>query len=75
MAVLLQDSMGSTDSLPFPPEQPVLLSLAADASAGIPAANSIVPPAYWSPGGNQTLLFLFLLWIYAGDRENKDRAL
>lgn len=56
-------------------QQPVLLTLAADASVGIPAANSIVPPAYCSPRGNQTLLFLFLLWTFAEDRENKDRAL
>lgn len=77
MAVLLQDSMASIDTLSFPPcsQQPVLLSLGADARVETPAANSIVPPACWSPGGNQTLLFLFLLRTYAEDRENKDRAL
>lgn len=46
-----------------------------DASVETAMADSIVPPASFSPSGVQNLLLLFLIWSYAEDRKNKDRAL
>lgn len=53
----------------------MVLELRTDANVEIAMANSIVPPAHFSPSGNQNLLLLFLIWSYAEDRKNKDRAL
>lgn len=55
-------------------QQSMVLELRIDASAEIAMSNSIVPSAYYSPSGNQDLLLLFLIWSYAEDRKNKDRA-
>lgn len=46
-----------------------------DVKVEIAMTDSIVPPAYFSLSGNQNLLLLFLIWSYAEDRKNKDRAL
>lgn len=49
----------------------MVLELRIDANVEIATANSVVPPAYFSPSGNQNLLLLFLIWSYAEDRKNK----